>query len=326
MRSRLVIGLCMLLSCKAIAMTTVAPDTMTVEQQQQFLYYFYEAERLWQNGQYADAFAMFDFCHELNPADAITNRYLGHVYNGCNLTNQALTYYRRAWEQDPHECWNEYAVTLYNTGETAHRQEAIRVMEQTALTLHQDPDLWDRLRDAYTGVKEYKKAIAAQDSLDKIEGYGPYSAINRYRIYMLMQAPKKAIAAIEDYLKEAPTDIQFQMYRMQLYEVTNQPVKKRIAVYQDILALDPYNALALNNYAYMLATHKGDLHLAEQMSTKAIRLESQNPTYLDTYAWIMHLTGQNELAKLYIRQAINLLGNNPIPQEIQQHYNAIFAQ
>ncbi|MCQ2331561.1 MAG: hypothetical protein MJZ55_06180, partial [Paludibacteraceae bacterium] len=193
-------------------------------------------------------------------------------------------------------------------------------------TLHQDPDLWDRLRDAYTGVKEYKKAIAAQDSLDKIEGYGPYSAINRYRIYMLMQAPKKAIAAIEDYLKEAPTDIQFQMYRMQLYEVTNQPVKKRIAVYQDILALDPYNALALNNYAYMLATHKGDLHLAELMSTKAIRVESQNPTYLDTYAWIMYLTGQNELAKLYIRQAINLLGNNPIPQEVQQHYNAIFAQ
>lgn len=310
---------------KAAAMTTAATDTMTVEQRQQFLYYFYEAERLWQTEQYAEAYAMFDFCHELNPTDAITNRYLGHIYRGCELTAQALSYYREAWEHAPNDCWNDYAVTLYNTGDSHLRKEAIRVMEQTTQTLHHDPDLWDRLRDAYTGVQDYKKALIAQDSLDKIEGYGPYSAINRYRIYMLMQDPKKAIDAIERYLKEEPTDIQFQMYRMQLYEVTHQSVKKRIALYQEILALDPYNALVLNNYAYLLATHKGDLHLAEQMSIKAIRVDSQNPTYLDTYAWIMHLTGQHELAKLYIRQAINLLDDDTIPQEIQQHYNAIFA-
>jgi len=38
------------------------------------------------------------------------------------------------------------------------------------------------------------------------------------------------------------------------------------------------------------------------------------------------LSGQQELAKLYIRQAVNLLQDKEIPQEIQQHYKAIWKE
>lgn len=299
---------------------------MTEEQRQRFLYYFYEAEQLWQEEQFADAYPMFEFCHALHPEDAITNRYLGHIYRGTQLVDQALVCYRRAWESAPADCWQEYAVTLYNSGNATQKAEAIRVMEVTAQQLPQDPDLWDHLRDAYLGVGQYKKAIAAQDHLDKIEGYGPYSAINRYRIYMMAQQPKKAIRTIEDYLKDDPANLQFQVYRMQLYEVTGQSTKKKVQAYQAILALDPQNTLTLNNYAYLLATHKGNLRQAEQMSAKAVQLEPQNSIYLDTYAWILYQTGQTELAKIYIRQAVFYLGDREIPQEIQQHYNIITKQ
>ncbi|MCQ2342094.1 MAG: hypothetical protein MJZ75_01180 [Paludibacteraceae bacterium] len=312
--------------CSGALLLSMTAGALTVEQRQRFLYYFYTAERLWQEERYADAFPVFEFCHDLYPEDAITNRYLGHIYRGCQMVDQSLPFYRQAWEAAPAECWDDYAVTLYNNGSPAQKAEAIRVLEKTTQLLPQESELWDRLRDAYVGVRRYKDAIKAQDKLDKIEGYGPYSAINRYRIYLLMHDSKKAIQAIEQYLKEDPYDIQFRLYQMQLYEMTGQSTKKLTKIYQGILQLDPYNASVLNNYAYMLATHRGDIKLAEQMSAKAVMEEPQNPTYLDTYAWIMYIIGKNDMAQLYMRQAINLLNGQDIPAEMQLHYNIIFSK
>lgn len=297
-------------------------SAMTVEQRQQFVYYYYEAERLWHAEQYADAFALFDFCHTLNPSDPMVNRYLGYFYRGTQRVEQSLPYFRVAWEQAPKECWKDYAIILYNNGDNADRQEAVRVMEQTALLNPTDGELWDKMRDAYIGLQQFPKALQAQDRLDQIDGYNAYSAINRYRIHMLMRQPKPAIRDIEKYLQEDPENIQFQIYRMQLYEATGR--KRQLpAIYQKLLQLDPYNPLVLNNYAYMLAGQKKDLLQAEQMSLKAIQAEPNNPIYLDTYAWILYLTDKKELAKLYIRQAMLQLQGQDIPTEIQQHYNAI---
>jgi len=314
-KKRLIIVLGLVLSMRVLA--------MTVEQEQRFLYYFYEAERLWQSEQYEEAYNLFSFCYALHPNDAMTNRYLGHIYRGLKHLDEALPYYQRAWENAPEDCWKEYAILLYNQGDDAHKAQAIRVMEQTSKTLTNDAELWDHLRDAYLGMQEYKKALSAQDHVDQIEGYDAYSAINRYRIYLFMRNPKKAINAIDQYLEEDPKNIQFLYYRMQLYEAIGAKPKQLIAIYQDILQLDPFGAMVNNNYAYLLATNKGDLKLAEKMSAKAVQAEPDNPTFLDTYAWILYLTGQNELAKLYIRQAMNQLKGQTIPKEIQQHYNII---
>jgi tetratricopeptide (TPR) repeat protein len=46
------------------------------------------------------------------------------------------------------------------------------------------------------------------------------------------------------------------------------------------------------------------LKKALEMSKKTIDAEPNNSTYLDTYGWILHLLGQNEEAKKYIKQAI----------------------
>jgi len=75
--------------------------------------------------------------------------------------------------------------------------------------------------------------------------------------------------------------------------------------YQRVLALNPGNLMVLNNYAYHLATHGGDLKEAEKMSAVTIREEPDNAIYLDTYGWILHLQGQNELALFFLQRALN---------------------
>lgn len=58
-------------------------------------------------------------------------------------------------------------------------------------------------------------------------------------------------------------------------------------VFDQILEDDPDDAMALNNYAYYLARTGKDLLRAEKMSMKSLNLEPLNPTFLDTYAYIL---------------------------------------
>ena len=46
------------------------------------------------------------------------------------------------------------------------------------------------------------------------------------------------------------------------------------------------------------------LEKAEKMSRLTIQLEPENPTYLDTYAWILFKSGKLNEAKKYIEKAI----------------------
>lgn len=62
--------------------------------------------------------------------------------------------------------------------------------------------------------------------------------------------------------------------------------------YDVVLALNPDNIMALNNYAYYLAVGGGDLEKAEEMSRKAVVDQPENPTYIDTLAWILYLKRQ----------------------------------
>ena len=94
------------------------------------------------------------------------------------------------------------------------------------------------------------------------------------------------------------------------------------AAYDEVLKLAPDHVSTLNNYAWTLAITGGDLKKAEKMSQRTIQKESNNPTYLDTYAWILHLQGQDTLALFYIKKAIEYAGDIP-SEEILEHYKEI---
>lgn len=95
--------------------------------------------------------------------------------------------------------------------------------------------------------------------------------------------------------------------------------------YKKVLKIDPEYCPVLNNYAWYIATSsKKDLDKAQQMSKITIQKESNNSTYLDTYAYILYLRGDLNEAKKYYNQAI-AYGNN-LSSEIYKHYaECLFA-
>lgn len=98
--------------------------------------------------------------------------------------------------------------------------------------------------------------------------------------------------------------------------------------YENALELDPANAMAMNNYAYFLSLKGGDLDKALELSGKAISgADADNPTYLDTYAWINYLKGNFEEAeKVQMRALAAMKRDEYVSAEIYDHLGDILAQ
>ncbi len=91
------------------------------------------------------------------------------------------------------------------------------------------------------------------------------------------------------------------------------------------LKYNPQNLGVLNNYSYYLSlTHK-DLDKAEDMSSITIKAEPTNPTYLDTYGWILFMQGAYTTAKIYLENAVKYSEEKEkeISAEVLEHYGDV---
>ena len=59
----------------------------------------------------------------------------------------------------------------------------------------------------------------------------------------------------------------------------------------------------------------------ERMSGDAVKQEPDNPTYLDTYAWVFFQQGNYTLAKIYLKSALDKGGNESAA--LLEHYGDV---
>ena len=76
--------------------------------------------------------------------------------------------------------------------------------------------------------------------------------------------------------------------------------REAFAAYDSCLVYQSDNASCLNNYAYFLSLRSENLDRAEEMSFRSLRLEPNNKTYLDTYAWILFMKERYAEAQAFI--------------------------
>lgn len=76
------------------------------------------------------------------------------------------------------------------------------------------------------------------------------------------------------------------------------------ASYDLALKANPENDHVLNNYSYFLSLRKEKLDLALAMSEKLVSLHKDNPTYLDTHAWVLYIRKDYKKAKEFLERAM----------------------
>lgn len=94
------------------------------------------------------------------------------------------------------------------------------------------------------------------------------------------------------------------------------------ACYEAVLNFDNDNYYVLNNYSYFLALRKEKLPLANQMAAMLIEDNPDNPTYLDTYGWVLYMMGNYEEAKKQLEKAIEIM-EEEATGEILEHYGDV---
>lgn len=97
--------------------------------------------------------------------------------------------------------------------------------------------------------------------------------------------------------------------------------RKAFETFEDALRVSPDEAMILNNYAYFLSEDRIKLKKALKMSGRAIELEPDNATYLDTYGWILYLLKRYKDAKPHFKRAMIFGGKSS--GVILEHYSKV---
>ncbi len=150
------------------------------------------------------------------------------------------------------------------------------------------------------------------------------------RIYLLrasalqyLKRPREAQKTLSRALKVAATDsLRSEIYGAMgtlWHEEGND--KKTFAAYEKALEYNSDNALVLNNYAYYLALEGRQLDRALGMAQRAIKIQQNFATYLDTYAWVLYKTGDYAEARRVMGMALPL--DREGSAELMMHYGDI---
>jgi len=143
---------------------------------------------------------------------------------------------------------------------------------------------------AYSQLKEYEKAL-------KVLNTGVKLVINNNELLA-----------------------QFYMYLGDTYHALRR-TEESDRYYEKSLALQDSNAYVLNNYSYYLSLRNENLEKAEVMAKRAVTLEPENPSFQDTYGWVLFKLGRYEEAKTWVLKSIQ--SKEEPSGEVLEHYGDI---
>lgn len=183
---------------------------------------------------------------------------------------------------------------------------------------------WEQLLISESALSDFKSLEV--HSLKAIELFPnrPIPYLFAGMVNFQNEKPKEAIAFYRKgaRLVSGNTALSVQFYSFlgdAYHEIENN--KSSDESYESALRLDPENALVLNNYAYYLSLRSEKLEQAKRMSFKAVELDPENASNLDTKAWVLYKLKLFDEAKIVIEKAMNSSDQNSA--EVHEHYGDI---
>lgn len=183
---------------------------------------------------------------------------------------------------------------------------------------------WERLLLINNDLLDWKSMN--EDSKKALEYFPEQPLIYILKSVGLLQQKKydELLAVIDSGIVHAKNDSktlsQLYTYRAEAFYNLKR-FTEAFDVFDKLIALDPENYMAMNNYAYYLSLKRERLDIAENLSAKVIQANPENATYLDTYAWVFFMKKDYKLAKFYMETALSKSGEDSAV--LVEHYGDI---
>ncbi len=254
----------------------------------------------------------------------ILSRYIMKLQQTQKGTESANALFQTLLEQHPEdiELKQMYGSLLLLQG----KNEDARFQFQLITEMEpQDVVAWQQLLSIALKAEDLEEIIRICNRCEELFPEAPefyfYKGIALYQQEKYQEALDtyyKALTIIPDENPTMKSDFYGQIGDI-YYQMGNMP--ETYKAYDEALKYNDKNIMVLNNYAYFLSLDKKDLKKAERMSAQTVKMDPNNSTYLDTYAWIFFVQGNYTLARIYIESALK--NDTTDSSELLDHYGDI---
>lgn len=237
----------------------------------------------------------------------ILSGYAQKMYMDIDRRSTFLGLFRRMLDIHPGESSLHYLYGLY----LGSIDSVAAASEQFGYAMDLDPEeeLFARYR-LQTAVESGDSAAAVATAKAAMERFPHiYYPVTGASILQLEGKPKEAVEFLRSYdINRAENDYQKSIYEQSLGDALYAAEQKdsAFAAYDRSLEYNPDNAGVLNNVAYFLSVDGVDLDKAERYVKRALLYDAENPTYIDTYAWVLFKQKDYPAAKRQIDRALDI--------------------
>lgn len=191
---------------------------------------------------------------------------------------------------------------------TGKTREAVKEYIMAVESSEVNYEVWQNLIYLEVQLESFDDVVKHSDqALELFPNQGMLYYFNGFA-HLRKRQYQEAIGSLEQAKKLAKADSNFMSDVSNMlgdaYNATK-AFDKSDRAFDEALALNPGNNSALNNYSYYLALRKTNLEKAEKMSSQLTKNNPDNPTFLDTYAWVLYTREKYKEARKVIERAIS---------------------
>ena len=235
--------------CITLVNIPLSVNAQVDDNNRKFDYYFYEALNSKALGKYSETLDLLLHCHALDSTNANVLVELGSFYSVLEENEKALDYYKKAFHYDKSNYY--YGMLLANMSKEMNLRQEVVDLYSHLLEIYPDKlELHFEMANAYADNGEIEKAIEALDELEKSVGVSEALALNKFRLYSIIDNKEKAFEEIQQIVDKNPGDSRYIILMGDLYMDDNQR-EKALSYYKQAEVIDPnFPALILSMVNY----------------------------------------------------------------------------
>ncbi|WP_300791283.1 tetratricopeptide repeat protein [uncultured Bacteroides sp.] len=222
-------------------------DPLTYEQRRKFDYYFLEAVRMKQKGEYDAAFQLYSHCLDIYPGSAAVLYEISQFYMFLGQESKGEEALKQAVRSDDTNFWYKQTLASYYQSKQ-NWLKAISVYEDMAQIFPSRLEPLLSLADLYSRTKSYESLVTTLDRIEELDGKSEQISMEKFRAYLQLDNMEKAFSGIQSLVDEYPYDMRYRTVLGDVY-LSNGRNDEALKVYQDILKEEPDYAPAMVSLA-----------------------------------------------------------------------------
>lgn len=241
---------------------TELEDPLTYGERRKFDYYFLEAVRMKQKGDYDAAFELYGRCLEIYPGSAAVLYELSQFYMFLGQEQKGEEALKQAVRRDDGNFWYKQTLASYYQ-QKQDWLKAVTVYEDMAQIFPARLEPLLSLADLYGRTKSYDRLVAVLDRIEELDGKSEQISMEKFRAYLQMDNMEKAFGEIQSLTDEYPYDMRYRTVMGDMYLSVGRN-DEALKVYSEILKVEPDYAPAMISLAsYYQKTGQDSLYAVQ---------------------------------------------------------------